>query len=260
MNNFYSIILKKLISAGSIDSSLKTLVVAAGSFDHSTLLDAGFTDVTISNLDTRISSNEFAPFHWSYQDAEALDYEDGSFEQVIEHAGLHHCASPHRALTEMYRVASRSVLVFEARDSMLMRFGKVFGLTSDYEVEAVVANGYEYGGWRNTALPNYVYRWTEREVKKTIASYDPRGSAGIKFFYGLRLPTERLAMGVVFKRIAVTVLAFPIRLMFNLARRQGNEFAFFIDKPKSVHPWINADLSPNRLWLDRRYRAKISAK
>lgn len=256
--NFYFDTLRNLIAAGKLDAKARTLVVAGGSADRDALLAAGFTDVTISNLDTRMIADQFAPYAWSFQDAEALTYADNEFQQVIEHAGLHHCASPHRALTEMYRVASHAVLAFEARDSALLRFGKLFGLTSDHEVEAVVAHGYTFGGWRNTSLPNYVYRWNEREVTKVVASYDPTGPIPIDFFYGLRLPTERLSFGSRVKRVALNLLALPIRAVFVLAPRQGNEFAFFISKPKGRFPWIGEDQRLDREWLDQRYQVPES--
>ena len=55
--------------------------------------------MTISNVDE--SGDVYAPYAWSRQDAEALDLPDGSFDLAAVSAGLHHCASPHRALLEM---------------------------------------------------------------------------------------------------------------------------------------------------------------
>lgn len=251
--SFYISTLRRLVADGVLDPLAPTLVVCGGTADRDAMLIAGFRDVTISNLDTRMTDHEFSPFTWSFQDAEALTFGDGSFVQVIEHAGLHHCASPHRALTEMYRVASRCVVAFEARDSALMRIGQRVGLTSDHEVEAVVAHGYAFGGWRNTARPNYVFRWTEREVTKVVACYDPSGPAKVRFFYGLRLPFERLAMGSPLKRALLALVALPVRAVFAVARRQGNEFAFAVTKPVTQHPWVNTDGSTNRAWLERRY-------
>jgi ubiquinone/menaquinone biosynthesis C-methylase UbiE len=86
------------------------LVVCRGEFDRDTLLEEGYTAVTISNLDDRVRGDEFAPYAWSFQDAEALSFPDRSFDYCIVHAGLHHCASPHRALLEMYRAARRAGL------------------------------------------------------------------------------------------------------------------------------------------------------
>lgn len=85
---------------------------------------------------------------------------DGSFDQVIEHMSLHHCAVPHQALAEMMREARRGVLVMENRDSALMRLAVRLGWAAEYELAAVAGNAFQHGGWRNTAVPNFVYRWT----------------------------------------------------------------------------------------------------
>jgi SAM-dependent methyltransferase len=127
VSRFYRSTLRKLVRTRRLDPAAKTLVVCGGELDRDMLVNFGFTDVTISNLDTRMTG--FPPYEWAHQDAEALTYRDGAFAQVIEHNGLHHCASPHRALTEMYRVASRVVVAFEPRDSMALRLARRLGLT-----------------------------------------------------------------------------------------------------------------------------------
>lgn len=104
------------------------------------------------------------------QDAENLTYANGSFDVAVVHAGLHHCYSPHRALLEMYRVSRKQAIAFESRDSFLMRTAVRLGLTLDCEIDAIVG---DKGGVAETGVPNFVYRWTEREVEKVIASFDP---------------------------------------------------------------------------------------
>jgi SAM-dependent methyltransferase len=251
---FYLQTLLKLVKQGKLELGSKVLVVAGGPLDHATLIEAGFTDVTISNLDVRMTGGEYDPYQWSFQDAENLDYPDAAFDVVIEHMGLHHCASPHRGLLEMYRVAAKGIVVFENRDSLLMRAAIALGLVRDHEIEAVVGNGYQYGGFRNTPTPNYVYRWTERDVLKTIAANDPRGPVPVQFFHGLRLPTGRLAMGTaVWKRALLSIAAIPVRALFLIAPKQGNEFAFWLGKPEQRFAWLNADDSLNRKWLDRHF-------
>jgi hypothetical protein len=91
---------------------------------------------------------------------------------------LHHCASPHRALLEMYRVARKAAAVFEARDSLMMRSAIALGFTGDFELEAVSGEGYESGGLNNGPIPNSNFRWTEREVVETIRAADPAGAQG----------------------------------------------------------------------------------
>ncbi|WP_422281189.1 methyltransferase domain-containing protein [Bradyrhizobium sp.] len=69
-----------------------------------------------------------------------MSYDDESFDAVIVDAGLHHCHSPHRALLEMYRVARKCAVAFEARDSLLMRAAIRAGLTEEFERSAISAD------------------------------------------------------------------------------------------------------------------------
>ena len=239
MQSFLSEILRKT----RIPRDQSVLVVCGGEFDRDTLLEEGYTAVTISNLDDRVRGDEFAPYAWSFQDAEGLSFPDRSFDYCIVHAGLHHCASPHRALLEMYRVARHGVLAFEARDSLMMRMAVRAGRVPVYETCAVRSHNFRYGGVRNTGVPNYIYRWTETEVEKTIASYAPHAPHRIRYYYGLRVPEERLPfasnarlqwLSRGTKRI--------VEVSTRLFEKQGNLFAFFIEKPEetTLFPWLKS--------------------
>ena len=185
MPSFYQEILAELDWA----RDARVLVVCGDALDREVFLACGFCNVTISNVDERIQDHGFfAPYSWSYQDAENLKFPDNAFDYAVVHAGLHHCASPHRALLEMYRIASQGVLCFEARDSALMRMGKRLGLVPDYELAAVTANQQRWGGVRNTCVPNYVYRWTENEVEKTIASNAPHAPHTVRYSIACAYP------------------------------------------------------------------------
>lgn len=183
VTGFYCDVLSKLIASGRISTSDKVLVVCGGPLDESVMRTVGFQEFTVTNVDDAAAGH--------HQDAESLTYPDSSFDVVIVHAGLHHCHSPHRALLEMYRVAKKCAVAFEARDSLMMRLAVRLGLTMDYEVNAIQPDG--TGGVANSDVPNFVYRWTERGVRTTIASYDPARVPEIEFFHDLRLPIQRLA-------------------------------------------------------------------
>lgn len=183
---FYVNTVERLLESGSLTADSKVLVVAGGANDRDSLLAAGMKDVVISNLDDRMDGEAFAPYGWMFEDAEKLTIGDGSFDVVITHQALHHCGSPHAALLELYRVASRAVLVFEPRDSVVARLGVKLGYGQQYELEAVAANDGTHGGVNNTEVPNYVFRWTEHEVDKTIRSAEPRYEPKIRYFYSLR--------------------------------------------------------------------------
>jgi SAM-dependent methyltransferase len=255
--SFYSETLRKLISTGRLDPTRSTLVVAGGETDRQTLLAAGFTDVVISNLDSRMTGSEFAPFAWEFLDGENLTIEPGRFDQIIVHLALHHFGSPHRGLLEMYQCAARCVLAMENRDSLTMRLAVRLGLVPLYEFQAVAGHDYRFGGMRNTAVPNAVYRWTEREVHKTLLSYDPAYAVPVRFYYGLRLPHERIkAIRNPLVRLPLRAALVPFSLFAKLFPKQGNDLAIFIDKDaRRLQPWIDPQtgtLTP-RSWaaLDR---------
>jgi ubiquinone/menaquinone biosynthesis C-methylase UbiE len=260
MDDFYARTLRRLVERGLMALEDRVLVVCGGPADRAALQEVGFRHVTISNLDERMRGDEFAPYAWSYQDAEALASGEGTFDHVIAHSGLHHCYSPHRALLEMYRVARRCVVVFEPRDTFLVRLGVKLNFGQEYEVAAVAGNDLRYGGVRNTEIPNYIYRWTEREIEKTIATFDPRGRARHHYHYGLRVPEERLrAMKNRVAATAVRVLLPALRVLTALFPRQANCFAFVIEKvqlPRDLHPWLALAEGRPRIradWVRKRY-------
>jgi ubiquinone/menaquinone biosynthesis C-methylase UbiE len=240
VDNFYVRTLVNLLESGTLSISDSVLVVCGGPFDKTSLEEVGFLNVTITNLDDRVD-NLFTPYAWDRQDAEDLSYPDNQFDLVIVHAGLHHCPSPHRALLEMFRVARKCALAFEARDSLTLRIAKALGFTVDYEIEAVSGDKFERGGLNNGPIPNFIYRWTERAVRHTIASYDPAHTHRFQFFYQLRLPTQRL------QRTNRTALRLLSKLITPLAKafvallpQQCNEFAFAIMKTGRLQPWMES--------------------
>src|SRR5205814_4551563 len=151
---------------------------------------------------------------WSYQDAESLTFADNSFDMVMACAGLHHCHSPHRALLEMYRVARHCALALEARDSFLSRIAVHLGVVDEYELTAVVGNDYAFGGVKNTSVPNYIYRCTEREVIKTISSYAPYAPSRVLWFHEFAPPIANLK-GQIRQRIAHPLRCFSGAMAVN---------------------------------------------
>jgi len=260
MDDFYDRTLRHLIQDGVLPRETRVLVACGGTTDRDVFQRLGFANVTISNIDSRMTGNEFAPYAWSYQDAENLSYPDNAFDVIVTHNGLHHCHSPHRALLEMYRVARQSVLIFEPRDTALVRLGTRLDFGQEYEVAAVAGNDLQFGGVRNTPIPNYVYRWTERELEKTLSAYAPLGRPQLRFFYALRVPEERLA--AMKNRFAAGTLRrmLPLlRVLTFLFPRQANCFAFLVHKlqlPRDLHPWLTMDNGVpaiRREWVAARY-------
>jgi SAM-dependent methyltransferase len=228
VTGFYLGTLLRLVGSGAISLSDRVLVVCGGPLDHDVVLRAGFREFVITGMDAE-----------TRQDAERLSYPDGAFDVVIVHAGLHHCFSPHRALLECYRVARRAVIAFESRDSLLMRAAVFLGLTLAYETNSITPDG--RGGVAETGIPNFIYRWTEREVQNVIASYDPVRAPNIRFFYDFRVPVQRLAQSgrTALRAIALCIEPFS-RLIAAIAPRQCNEFAFAVFKNGPLHQWTKA--------------------
>jgi SAM-dependent methyltransferase len=223
VTGFYCGVLGQLIASGKVSTSDTVLVVCGGPLDAKVMKQVGFANVLVTNLDRAEAQ----------QDVERLTYADKSFDVVVVHAGLHHCFSPHRALLEMYRVARKAVIAFESRDSLTMRTAVRLGLTLDYETDSITPDG--KGGVAETGIPNFVYRWTERDVIKTIASFDPTREPNVEFFYDLRIPFHRL--GAISRHLGV--LLDPLSKGFAaIFPSQCNEFAFAISKSGKVHPWI----------------------
>jgi SAM-dependent methyltransferase len=228
-SGFYGRTLRRLVEEGVADTGMSVLVVAGGDLDRDALADAGFRDVTVTNITDGV-------------DAEELPFADESFDLTVVSAGLHHCRSPHRALLELYRVACRTALALEARDSLLLRVATRIGALEEYELTAVAANAFVAGGVRDTAVPNYVYRWTEREVEKTIAAYAPHARHRILYFHELEVPFSVVEMTGGAVRRTTARLALPaLRLLTRIAPGQANLFAFAVVKPelpRDLQPWL----------------------
>ena len=251
--------------AGTIDRLLKdraasVLVVAGDRADRDVFHQFGFTNVVISNLDARLKGDEFAPYRFSFQDARRLTFADGEFDYVVVHDGLHHCSSPHAALLEMYRVARLGVVAIESRDSLVMRLALRLGLTKAYGHAAVFYNACQFGGVNNTEIPNYVYRWSESEIEKTINTYAPHARHEFRYFYGSALPLlAQLGRGRL-KRGLVAALFVVYNAFVWVAPRQQNLFAFYIGKPvlpADLHPWLklaDGDITFDREWAARVYK------
>jgi SAM-dependent methyltransferase len=246
VTGFYVNVLRRLIDKGIVSTSDRVLVVCGGPLDEKVMAAVGFTNATITNLDDGMANNR--------EDVEDLSFDDGSFDLVVVHAGLHHCRSPHRALLEMYRVARKCAVAFEARNSLLMRAAIRLGLTIDYELESVSVD-FKSGGVQNGPIPNFIYRWTERDVQDAIASYDPAYQPKIDFFYDLRIPVQRFTnTGRTGLRLASKIIVPLSRLFARLAPKQCNEFAFAITKTRELQPWMETETLMSRDYATARNR------
>lgn len=253
MEDFYASIVRN----SGMDPDDQVLAVCAGSYDKDVLSSSGMRNVIISNLSPHAGEREYAPFPWRYEDVEALSISDNSVDWCVVHAGLHHCASPHKGLCEMLRVARKGIIVIESRDSLLVRIAGAMGLSNEYELEIAALSNGKSGGYRNTNIPNYIYRWTERDVEKTVRTYIPEREPDIEYFYHYRLPLGSISMSrSISKRAIVHLAKFFLRAFELIAKKQANCFGFVVRKSQPLHPWLiedNGDTVVNMTYVKKLY-------
>ena len=181
----------ELIRKGGLSKNDSYLLVFAGDFDKAVLDQLGVIDYCLTNVSDDPINH--ADSRQDLADARQLSYPDSFFDHVVAHAGLHHTSRPHQAVCEMYRCARKSVLFFEAQDSIFMRLAVRLGLVAKYEWNAIFDSDGKRGGVDDSPVPNYVYRWTRREVEKLIRSLDPFVEPRFSFFREWDIYFDRLA-------------------------------------------------------------------
>ena len=202
----------------------KILVLGAGLLDKRVFENLNFKNVTFTNLEnsTEKNLNLFKNIH-------NIKLEDNNYDYCVAHACIHHSSKPHLAILELYRVSLKGALIIEARDSFLSRLACKFKLSEEYELSAVKKNVIS-GGVDNTSIPNFVYRWTEREVLKLLNSYKPEIKHKIYFDYGNHIKFTNSKLLIIF-----------FKIFFFFFRKQQNLLSIFISKNLEnieYKPWI----------------------
>ena len=118
----------------------------------------------------------------------------------------------------MYRVSTKGALIIEARDSFISKIACKFKFSEEYELSAVKKN-ITTGGVDNTNIPNYVFRWTEREILKLLKSYKPELKHKIEYGYGHHIKFSNSK-----------ILRFLFKVFFFIFKKQQNLFSIFINK------------------------------
>jgi SAM-dependent methyltransferase len=243
---FYVEVLKSALTSGALRPDDRVLVVCGSVRDEASLREAGLRNFEMSNIGGEVEI-----------DVENLSYPDGSFDAVIVHSGLHHCASPHRGLLEMHRVAKRGVILFEPADNLVTRLGQKLGIGQTYEFAAVQGNRLECGGWRNTSVPNWVYRFTASEIRQTICCAAPFGPHKFRFHYRTRIPWQQLRARRSKVPLIMAALASPVlRLLDVMGPVASNNMAAVIvkpDLPREKFPWLESNgqsWSADSSWLE----------
>jgi SAM-dependent methyltransferase len=255
-DQFRAVFLRHL-KTGHIDPNEKLLVIGGSWQDAEFLISAGFKDITLSNFQLEVEEDAHSNLSDKVKllaiDAEQVNLPDGSFDCVFAHEVLHHCRSPHRALCEMLRVARKHVVVLEPNDSFSMRLLTRAGFSFPYEIFSVVHHMRESGGVRDSCIPNFIYRWSANELRKTASSYLAEyeflthtypywdfnvGEEELSMRKETRIHTITSVVGAktflaVLKALQIVLNAIPI------LRRQGNKFFCCIEKTGRLRPWLS---------------------
>lgn len=232
---FFSNILKKCIL--NIDASI--LIVATEQHNLQLYETMGFNAVTLSTIVNPTNNTlKFQSFIDSASEIKILDLAENSFDYVVIQNGLHFSRMPHKALVEMYRVARIGVMLFDGRDSATIKIMQFLGITESYEVKKTYFSRIEKGNMNDDLIPNHVYRWSEREIIKTINSFAPHALHDFKFYYGHAIPSTLLFPNSFARKIIFQGLYKVYCIVISAFNKQQNLFASYIGKNIAVHPWI----------------------
>ncbi len=244
LDPFYAKVINELTSKKVLKTDARILVLCAGKTDSTVLQHLGFTNVTMSSISPEREKTGSAvnqAYKWIKEDASSLSLPDNSFDFVIEHSGLHHLPCPQKAITEMYRVASTGILAFEPARNFITSIGVALGFGQEYEVEAVSSNQFALGGLNDTAIPNYVYRFTRSDIVQCLQAFAPIARHKYRFWFATRIPERLLMMDNPIKGAAFRMLAPFIRLAGMTIPCLANNMAFYVAKPsmpEDLLPWL----------------------
>ena len=222
---------KNFINYINIDSNF--LLISASLHEVKTLKDLGYLKFSITYHDDN-EKNQFLDYGFKENinlfksDLRNLAFKDKSFDYAITNATIHHIDLPHKAITELYRVAIRGVLIIESNDSLTMRLATRLKLAEEFEVSSINEDK-NSGGLLDTAIPNYVYRWTEKEILKLLKSFDPKN---INFDYASDLTNFRNRDNYI-ENVLLKILIITGKVFFFFFKKQQNCMSIFIDKTKT---------------------------
>jgi len=252
-NTLVRVLLRALEQAG-IRRDSSVLVLGGGNIDVVLLETVGLTNFTLSNMTSSALARTDRQDAGALLDAENLGLPDNSFDVVFAHDVLHHCYTPHKAVREMMRVAKQCVIFFDPNDSAFMRALIRLKFSFPYEIGIVAALDYAGGGVMGSAIPNYVFRWTPRELEKTARCSMPgRIIKTLGYPYwdflvtkeGLELRRET-RIGKITSLVGADNFIRGLRFgqwLLNLwgpLRSQGNKFCGLVVK-EGFHPWMTED-------------------
>jgi SAM-dependent methyltransferase len=249
-------VLQRCVRSEQIDLRSSVLIVGGSYEDARILHNIGFQHMTLTNLQDlacfKLLQMDGVELELLKADAEELQIQDGTYDLVLAHEVLHHCRSPHKALLEMLRVSRKHIIILEPNESHLMRAFVKLRFSFPYELPAVIFNDFQQGGVRNTCIPNYIFRWNEREVYQTIASFIPEFdfSLYVRSYWDFNVDKSELALRSSTRIGSFTRIMGPGLFLACLhgfqavvnrlpgLGRQGNKFFGCITKHDRLKPWL----------------------
>jgi len=145
---------------------------------------------------------------------------------------------------------------------VVTRLGQKLGIGQTYEFAAVQGNRLECGGWRNTSVPNWVYRFTASEIRQTVNCAAPFGPHWFCFHYRTRIPWRQLrARRNKLPLIIATIAAPLLRLLDTIGPLSSNNLAAVIVKPRlpeQKFPWLDRrgkEWVADRGWFETKFGA-----
>jgi SAM-dependent methyltransferase len=250
-------VMRALCSGIADRQNLSLLVLGGSDEDIRVLQSLGFQNITLSNLPRpsdrcSVGQTEYCVPSVAI-DAEDMTICDNSYDLVFAHEVLHHCRSPHRALCEMLRVTRKYVIFMEPNDSLSMRLLVKIGFSFPYELPAVMANGGKSGGVRDSAVPNFIYRWNKNELFKTVATFLAEYLFALRndSYWDFGVDEDELALrtqtkiSVITKAIGAKNFLNTLRWTQHILNRvpflrgQGNKFLCLVEKDHQLKPWLS---------------------
>jgi hypothetical protein len=149
-------------------------------------------------------------------------------------------------------------VIFEPHDTALTRLGVRFRIGQRYET-ALEMRGAPAGGVQNSDIPNFIYRWSVREARHPLASFDPIGPRRIRCYDDLRWPSRVSPLCSARSRWPARAAVPIARLVLRITTTQANAVALAIDNldpRQDLHPWLVADGDRPKLdpaWVHARY-------
>lgn len=159
----------------------------------------------------------------------------------------------------------------DANDSWAFRLLVRLKFSFPYEIGVTATFDYLEGGMRNGSIPNYIYRWTGREVKKCLAAYHPERRINVRAFsyWSFNVCENDLISRKESRvgKLAATLgphnfirLLHAAQVTLNVLppfRAQGNEFFCAISKG-GLQPWMEA--RNGQFCEKREYRSGLRKK